>query len=114
MANQVKFKSYAKRVLSELQRRELAALHAIGLQMSENIAAEITTRHLIDTGALQGSPFHKVDENKKSVYNGSDLEYAIYQNEGTSTGIKPQHFMQDAYLNNKKQIQEIAEEYLDL
>lgn len=49
----------------------------------------------VDTGRLRNSMAHKmVDDNTVAI--GSDVEYAKYQELGTSRGVKPKYFLTNA------------------
>lgn len=51
------------------------------------------------------------DEAQKAVWIGTNVEYAIYVHEGTSK-MKPNRFIKNAIVRNKKEIADICETYL--
>ncbi len=64
-----------------LKRAILAGLEEIGLDC-EHIASENAP---YDTGRLSGSITHVIDAGEQAVYVGTNVEYAPYQELGTST-----------------------------
>lgn len=67
-----------------------AWLDAIG----EDAASTAADKAPVDTGRLKNSISHAVDMSDKSVYIGTNVEYAPYQEFGTSKGIVGKHFLQ--------------------
>ena len=49
----------------------------------------------VDTGRLRNSMEHKMAK-ENTVAIGTDVEYAIYQELGTSRGVKPKYFLTNA------------------
>ena len=70
-----------KLVGEALKRAILAGLEEIGLDC-EHIASENAP---YDTGRLSASITHAIDANEPAVYVGTNVEYAPYQELGTST-----------------------------
>lgn len=70
-----------KLVGEALKRAILAGLEEIGLDC-EHIASENAP---YDTGRLSGSITHVIDAGEQAVYVGTNVEYAPYQELGTST-----------------------------
>ena len=70
-----------KLVGEALKRAILAGLEEIGLDC-EHIASENAP---YDTGRLSGSITHVIDAGEQAVYVGINVEYAPYQELGTST-----------------------------
>ena len=62
------------KVLAEFQAAILRALERCGSQ-AEGYAKDLAP---VDTGRLRNSISHKVDEEEKAAYIGSDLDYAAY------------------------------------
>lgn len=62
------------KVLAEFQAAILRALERCGSQ-AEGYAKDLAP---VDTGRLRNSISHKVDEEEKAAYIGSDLDYAVY------------------------------------
>lgn len=77
------------------------ALLAIGENAVTHSQEYITQEHRIDTGRMRESMTHTEDEN--STYIGTNVEYAVYQELGTSTGIKPAHFISRAATNHSEE-----------
>jgi hypothetical protein len=73
-----------KLVGEALKRAILAGLEEIGLDC-EHIASENAP---YDTGRLSGSITHVIDAGEQAVYVGANVEYAPYQELGTSRGYK--------------------------
>lgn len=76
---------YIKTDNSEATKRALnsaieKALEAVGL-VAERYAAEMSP---VDTGRLRASITHSTDTENTCVYIGTNVEYAIYQEVGTS------------------------------
>ena len=67
------------KVLSEFKAAILRALERCGSQ-AEGYAKDLAP---VDTGRLRNSISHKVDEEEKAAYIGSDLDYAAYVELGT-------------------------------
>lgn len=67
------------KVLAEFQAAILRALERCGSQ-AEGYAKDLAP---VDTGRLRDSISHKVDEEEKAAYIGSDLDYAAYVELGT-------------------------------
>ena len=74
------FSDYSQQVLSELHDAVLRALERIGMK-AEGYAIDLAPPG--ETGNLANSISHAVDDGEQSVYIGSNLEYAIYQELGT-------------------------------
>ena len=93
-------------VLRALQTAKQRALEAIGLQ-AEGYAQLLAP---VDTGRLRNSITHKVvDEDSVAV--GTNVEYAIYQEFGTSK-MKAQPYLKPAVMNHIDEYKRIAEESL--
>ena len=70
-------------VLRELDSKIEAALEACGNQAVSHAKQNITQAGRVDTGAMRNSISHQVDAGDKSVYIGTNIEYAIYHELGT-------------------------------
>lgn len=106
------YKSYLKEVKEAINQMEIAALEAVGAQISSICADNISLSTKKITGNLVGSPFHIVKPEKKAVWVGSDVHYFIYQHEGTSNGVKPKKFLTNAVFDNIQLIKEILADYM--
>lgn len=63
----------------------------------------------VDTGRLRNSIHHEMEDDD-TVDIGTDVEYAIYQELGTSRGIAPKLYLTNGVRNNISQIKSIIEE----
>ena len=70
-------------VLRELESKSEAILEAWGIQGVGAVVDIITSEGRVDTGAMRNSISHQVDAGDKSVYIGTNIEYAIYHELGT-------------------------------
>lgn len=70
----VVFNDYSAEVLNEFHDAVLRALERCGEQ-AEGYAKDLAP---VDTGRLRNSISHKVDEEERAAYIGSDLDYAVY------------------------------------
>lgn len=62
--------------------------------IGEDAASTAADKAPVDTGRLKNSISHAVDESEPAVYIGTNVEYAPYQEFGTSKGIVGKHFIQ--------------------
>lgn len=93
-------------VLAELKQAKKQALEAVGLQ-AEGYAQMYAP---VDTGRLQGSISHKViDDNSVAI--GTNVEYAPYQELGTSK-MKAQPFLKPACENHMDEYKDIVKKAL--
>lgn len=94
-------------VIEDTQRKKKAALIKCGAAW-ESYAKQSAP---VDTGRLRNSLHHEM-EGEDTVDIGSDVEYAIYQELGTSRGIKEKRFLTNAgKLHIDEYIQIIANEF---
>lgn len=103
----VKVTSHVKEVIEAKNDAIARALEAIGIQ-AEGDVAELAP---VDTGRLRDSITHEVDESEEAVYVGTNVEYAAYQEYGTSR-MKAHPFLKPGIMNNLETYKEIAEKYL--
>lgn len=99
--------SYKKHVINAITEAEKTALEAIGLF----VEGEAKLRVPVDTGNLRGSLDHKVDEEKKAVHIGTNVEYASYVEKGTRYQ-EAQPYLTPAVEENIDKIKKITEQYL--
>ena len=93
--------------IEEMQRHKEAALEKCGAAW-ESYAKQGAP---VDTGRLRNSLTHQM-EGEDTVDIGSDVEYAIYQELGTSRNISPKLFLTNAgKLHIDEYIQIIASEF---
>ena len=95
-------------VLAALNEQVVGWLEAIG----EDAAGTAADRAPVDTGRLKGSISHAVAEGEKAVYIGTNVEYAPYQEFGTSRGIPGKHFLQFGATAHQAEYKSLLEEYL--
>lgn len=129
------FVNNSKEVLQALQQQAEVALEACGLA-GEGFAKEnITRQGAVDTGNLRNSISHKVDPQERSVYIGTNVEYAPYIEYGTgiyyeggrrtswtyqdengdwhrTKGMVPRPYLKPAAAEHKKEYQQIIKQYL--
>ena len=82
--------SHVDEITAEMQTKINSWLEAIG-QDAASTAADFAP---VDTGRLKNSISHAVVEDAKTVYIGTNVEYAPFQELGTSRGIPGKHFLQ--------------------
>lgn len=83
------------------------ALEKIGL-LAENYAVK---KCPVDTGNLRGSITHKVDADGNAVYIGTNVEYALYVELGTSRQ-KAQPFLRPAASEHGAQYRQVLKKAL--
>jgi HK97 gp10 family phage protein len=105
----MKFKSNKKDVLKALDDAEKRVLLGIG-EFAEGQAKSLAP---VDTGNLRGDIGHQINESERSVQIGTNVEYAIYQEKGTSRGAA-QPFLTPAVEGNQEQIKALAERLFKL
>lgn len=94
-------------VLAELKQAKKQALEAVGLQ-AEGYAQMYAP---VDTGRLQNSISHKViDDNSVAI--GTNVEYAPYQELGTSRMPKGHPFLKPACENHMDEYKDIVKKAL--
>ena len=103
----VKVTSHVKEVIEAKNEAIARALEAIGIQ-AEGDVAELAP---VDTGRLRDSITHEVDESEEAVYVGTNVEYAAYQEYGTSK-MKPHPFFKPGIMNNLETYKSIAKQFL--
>lgn len=86
----VQIDSHVDEITAEMQTKINSWLEAIG-QDAASTAADAAP---VDTGRLKNSISHAVVEDEKTVYIGTNVEYAPFQELGTSRGIPGKHFLQ--------------------
>lgn len=103
----VKVTSHVNEVISAKNEAIARALEAIGIQ-AEGDVAELAP---VDTGRLRDSITHEVDESEEAVYVGTNVEYAAYQEYGTSK-MKPHPFLKPGIMNNLETYKSIVKKFL--
>ncbi len=84
-----RIESHADEVIKAMNDQLHATLEAIGLDAASTAADKAP----VDTGRLKASISHQVVETEGAVYIGTNVEYAIYQEMGTSR-TPGKHFLQ--------------------
>ena len=97
---------YSPVFIEAMKEQVLLGLESIG-QECEGYAKEDCP---VDTGRLRNSIAHKVIDNEKAVYIGTNVEYAPYVEYGdyNHTTCK-NHFLRDAATNHKEHYKQIME-----
>ena len=103
----VKVTSHVKEVIEAKNEAIARALEAIGIQ-AEGDVAELAP---VDTGRLRDSITHEVDESEEAVYVGTNVEYAAYQEYGTSR-MRAHPFLKPGIMNNLETYKSIAKQFL--
>lgn len=86
----VTINSHVDELTEEMQTKINSWLEAIG----QDAASTAANQAPVDTGRLKNSISHAVVEDEKTVYIGTNVEYAPFQELGTSRGIPGKHFLQ--------------------
>lgn len=79
-------------VLEALNRQIPVALEAIGMDAASTAAQDGVCP--VDTGNLKNSIGYAVHDDKRTVEIGTNVDYAPYQEFGTSRGVVGKHFIQ--------------------
>ena len=87
------------------------ALFAIGEEAETNAKQVIIQEQRVDTSRMLNSIAHREGEDFTAV--GTDVEYAIYQELGTSRGISPARFLTRAATEHTEKYKEIVKESLE-
>lgn len=102
-----------KLVGEALKRAIMSGLEEIGIDC-EHIASENAP---YDTGRLSASITHAIDANEPAVYVGTNVEYAPYQELGTSRGYKGWNggkgFLRPAATENTERYRAIMKKHLE-
>ena len=85
-----------------------AWLEAIG----EDAAGTAADFAPVDTGRLKSSISSAVVEEEQAAYIGTNVEYAIYQELGTSKGVVGKHFLQFGVTAHQPEYKSLLEQYL--
>ena len=104
----IKITDNTEEVEEALTEQVIAWLEAIG----EDAAGTAADKAPVDTGRLKGSISSAVVESEKAVYIGTNVEYAPYQEFGTSKGVPGKHFLQFGATAHQAEYKSLLEEYL--
>ena len=81
--------------------------------IGEDAASTAADKAPVDTGRLKGSISHAVDEDEPAVYIGTNVEYAPYQEFGTSKGVVGKHFIQFGATAHSSEYKQLLERILE-
>lgn len=104
---QVIFTDNSDQVTAALEEKVITWLESIG-QDAAGVAADYAP---VDTGRLRNSISSVVDESEKAAYIGTNVEYAPYQEFGTSK-IEGKHFIQFGATAHLDEYKSLLEEIL--
>lgn len=104
----VRIESNVEAVEEELQQKVFDWLDAIGLDAASTAASKAP----VDTGRLKDSIDRAVVESENAVYIGTNVEYAPYQEFGTSRGVAGKHFIQFGATAHASEYKSLLEEKL--
>lgn len=137
MSFEVTFTDNSQQILADYDQKVNKVLDSWGQQGVSHAKQIIAAAGRIDTGAMQNSIEHQIDQGEHAVYIGTNNEYAIYHEMGTgvhldggggrntpwryqdskgnwhtTTGITPIHMIKNAVANFISEYQAIMERYL--
>lgn len=104
----VRIESNIEEVEEELQQKVFDWLDAIGLDAASTAASKAP----VDTGRLKDSIDRAVVESENAVYIGTNVEYAPYQEFGTSRGVPGRHFIQFGATAHQAEYKSLLEQAL--
>lgn len=97
-----------KKEIIDLKNEAIArALEAIGIQAEGDVASLAP----VDTGRLRDSITHETHAGEESVYVGTNVEYAAYQEYGTSR-MRAHPYLKPGIMNNLETYKSIAKQFL--
>ena len=110
MAKVVEFKmtSNAEAVKAEAKAKVASWLVAI----AEDAAQTAASVAPVDTGRLKNSITSALDPEEQVAYIGTNVEYAPYQEFGTSNGVAGKHFIQFGATAHQQEYKAMLEEAL--
>lgn len=106
MSVEIELEDNSEEANNALERAMQKAGMIIGMK-AETYAKLLTP---VDTGRLRNSINNKYVADEKAVYIGTNVEYAPYQEFGTSTGIQAHHFLKNAAGNHSEEYRQIIED----
>ena len=116
---EVRIEDNSEEVLEAMNEQVLDWLEAIGSDAADTAAKRAPVGTPESTGipgyiggTLKNSISHAVVESEKAVYIGTNVEYAPYQEFGTSRGIKGKHFLQFGATAHQAEYKSLLEQYL--
>lgn len=102
----VKIENNTEAVIEEMKSKMTSWLEAIGMDAASTAASVAP----VDTGRLKDSIGSAVVDNV--VYIGTNVEYAPYQEFGTSKGVPGRHFLQFGATAHLAEYQALLEEVM--
>jgi len=99
----VKFTSWKSQIEAQMAQNVTKALTEVGLMAEERTKMYINASGRIQTGTMQASVGSNVDAGAKSVAYGIGVSYGLFQDQGTSRGITPGNFIQNAFNNHQSE-----------
>lgn len=116
---EVKIEDNSEEVLEAMNEKVLDWLEAIGSDAADTAAKKAPVGTPESTGipgyiggTLKNSISHAVVESENAVYIGTNVEYAPYQEFGTSRGISGKHFLQFGATAHQAEYKSLLEEKL--
>jgi len=82
----------------------VAFLHVALSRLAAEAKMKIVELHVVDTGRLLGSITYEIDTKRMTGRFGTNVEYAWYQEEGTSRGIVGRHYLRKALEARKQEL----------
>lgn len=116
---EVRIEDNSEEVLEAMNEQVLDWLEAIGSDAADTAAKRAPVGTPESTGipgyiggTLKNSISHAVVEGENAVYIGTNVEYAPYQEFGTSRGIKGKHFLQFGATAHQAEYKSLLEQHL--
>ena len=116
---EVRIEDNSEAVLEAMNEQVLAWLESIGEDAADTAAKKAPVGTPESTGipgyiggTLKNSISSAVVEDEKAAYIGTNVEYAPYQEFGTSRGIKGKHFLQFGATAHQAEYKSLLEQYL--
>lgn len=109
----ISIESHTEEFTAEMKQKVIDWLDAIGEDAASTTSNIIASIPLVKTGRLMNSIEHSVDAPEQSVYIGTNVDYAIYHEFGTSRGIPAKHFLQAGASIHAAEYKEMLERKLE-
>ena len=108
---EIKLEDHSQEVLDALKNAIERGLFAVGEEAETYAKGVITEEGRVDTGRMLNSISHREGEDFTAI--GTDVEYAIYQELGTSRGIRPAKSLTRAVTENLDRYRTILKDSLE-
>ena len=108
---EIKLEDRSPEVLAALKNAIERGLFAVGEEAETYAKGVITEEDRVDTGRMLNSISHREGEDFTAI--GTDVEYAIYQELGTSRGIRPAKFLTRAVTENLDRYRSLIKDSLE-